>query len=286
MAENITSLLDKDELTSANALATDVIYIVHGTGTPRDKKMTVAELRKLIGGAAGDITVHSITFSDGTSTYTVELGADGNIFFNTGIATEDDIVAKGLAAGFDTALDAKSTIKGLVFKAGTLNNREVRAYITYVGDGKKLFLHADGSTGNEAIVLDGDTLIPSGKAIMGDVKTDDIYVKSTGSTAIRVHSKFDAVNLPIDFVSVDELPQTSAEAILEASKELLEKNYWLDGQVKRFLNTTNSDKIIALFSENGGNYTATIPQRSYVTLCCNGSVTVDGAQYAVCYRGA
>lgn len=100
MAENITSLLEKESLAAANALPTDVIYVVHGTGTPRDKKMTVAELRKLIGEAAGNITVNSITFTDGTFTYGLELNASGDILFWTGISchhliTEENISCNG-----------------------------------------------------------------------------------------------------------------------------------------------------------------------------------------------
>ena len=69
MAENITSLLEKKALAAANALPTDVIYVVHGTGTPRDKKMTFEELiayfvsnekfteLKIVQDASHDITI-------------------------------------------------------------------------------------------------------------------------------------------------------------------------------------------------------------------------------------
>ena len=107
MAENITSLLEKEALAAANALPTDVIYVVHGTGTSRDKKMTVAELRKLIGEAAGDITVNSITFTDGTQTFEVTLNAAGDVYFWTGIACEHLSTVGNISCGGSIGVDGK-----------------------------------------------------------------------------------------------------------------------------------------------------------------------------------
>lgn len=69
MAENITTLLDKFELLAANANGTDKLYVVHGTGSDRDKYMTLSELMayfnsnekftelKLVKDANNDITI-------------------------------------------------------------------------------------------------------------------------------------------------------------------------------------------------------------------------------------
>lgn len=59
MAENITSLIEKDPLTAEEALPTDIIYVVHGTGTPRDKNMELGELLKFIG---LDFEAHTIHY--------------------------------------------------------------------------------------------------------------------------------------------------------------------------------------------------------------------------------
>lgn len=48
MAENITTLLDKLELLAANADGTDKLYVVHGTGSDRDKFMTLSNLMAYI----------------------------------------------------------------------------------------------------------------------------------------------------------------------------------------------------------------------------------------------
>jgi hypothetical protein len=162
MAENITSLLDKDELAAANALATDVIYIVHGTGTPRDKKMTVEELRKLIGGAAGDITVTGITFTDGTSTYKMALDADGTVKSFAGLKLEgSDYTIKLL--GEDN--------KGVVFITRNGNVETEQASIKFDKTTKKLVIVLNGGTlyGN----VEGD--------VVGDVNGNLVGTHTAGT---------------------------------------------------------------------------------------------------------
>lgn len=112
MAENITSLLVKDELAAADALTTDVIYIVHGTGTPRDRKMTVAELRKLINQSSGKFVVDELVFTDGTSTYSVMLSADGDLEFYTGIKCDHVFTVGDSAFGGDVSVGAGKKFLG------------------------------------------------------------------------------------------------------------------------------------------------------------------------------
>lgn len=192
MAENITSLLNKDELTAASALSTDVIYIVHGTGTPRDNKMTVAELRKLIGGAAGDITVNSITFTDGTSTYEMKLDADGSIKSYAGFKHEgSDYTVK--LAGEDGV--------GLQFLSGTTPAEH--ASVKYDKTALTLTISADNGviipdgvrtdtigpkTPNTAVAIGsaggGVNLIGETSGFNGNVKTDEILATTTEGTIV------------------------------------------------------------------------------------------------------
>lgn len=45
MAENITTVLDKTEITADNVNENDVMYLIHGTGPERDKFIKISELR-------------------------------------------------------------------------------------------------------------------------------------------------------------------------------------------------------------------------------------------------
>ena len=158
MAENITSLLDKDALTAANALSTDVIYIVHGSGTLRDMKMTVEELRKLIGSTIGDVTVTKITFTDGTSTYDMELDADGTLKSYAGFKLEgSDYTIKLL--GEDN--------KGVVFFTRAGNVETEQASIKF-----------DKTTRKLVIVMNGGTLYGN---VEGDVKGNLVGTHTAGT---------------------------------------------------------------------------------------------------------
>ena len=50
MAQNVTTVLDKTELTAENISASidDFIYVIRGTGSNRDRKMSLAELKKFM----------------------------------------------------------------------------------------------------------------------------------------------------------------------------------------------------------------------------------------------
>ena len=283
MAENITSLLEKEALAAANALPTDVIYVVHGTGTPRDKKMTVAELRKLIGGAAGDITVNSITFTDGTSTFAVELGSDGRIMFHTGIKTENDVVAYGTqgSTNVEAAIDCSSTVKGLLFKAG--NSHELRAYISYDNTGRTIVIHGDGTQNTEAIKLDGDTYMSSGKSLHGNIRTDNIYPQNQNGSRIDVHAIVNAVNVPNAETDIDISNEGGSTGPAD-HKPVIGKSVWSKpGAVKRLLNKSSSDKILPFFIDTGSNSTTllTIKAHSYCEMLCIGYVTYGDYEYAV-----
>ena len=299
MAENITTLLDKLELLAANAANDDKIYIIHGNGPDRDKFMTVAELRKLIGGAAGDVTVTSVTFTDGTSTY--ELHLDGDCIKSyAGLILDNDSYTISIKG-------SSSSGGGIQFISGS--TPASHAYIEYDSTSMVLSIGATGGVvfgskifatgGLESDSVNTDEVLPStsnvtpvsvghssgGVVLNGTAKVDSIAPKTENAT-VSVSSLLSAYNLPTDFVSVDGIPQTSVEAITDACKPLLEMRYWAVGKVKRFLNSTANDIVIVLFAANGVAYSVTVPALSYVSLCCNGTVTIDGKNYAVCYRGA
>ena len=299
MAENITTLLDKLELLAANAANDDKIYIIHGTGSDRDKFMTVAELRKLIGGAAGDVTVTSVTFTDGTSTYEMHLDGDC-IKSYAGLILDNDSYTISIKG-------SSSSGGGIQFISGS--TPASHAYIEYDHTSMDLSIGATGGVvfgskifatgGLESGSVNTDEVLPStsnvtpvsvghssgGVVLNGTAKVDSIAPKTENAT-VSVSSMLSAYNLPTDFVSVDGIPQTSVEAITDACKPLLEMRYWAVGKVKRFLNSTSNDIVIVLFAANGVAYSVTVPVLSYVSLCCNGTVTIDGKNYAVCYRGA
>lgn len=166
MAENITTLLDKLELLAADASATDKIYIVHGTGSDRDRYMTVSELRKLIGEMSGDITVNSITFTDGTFTYTLELNAAGDILFWTGISCHHLITEENISCNGSIGCNGK-------FIGNLEGNVQGNTDGTHVGNVKTSEILATTSGGTVAIGRAADTFQFDGKAVFNNTARFD-----------------------------------------------------------------------------------------------------------------
>lgn len=166
MAENITTLLDKLELLAANASATDKIWVVHGTGSDRDRFMTVSEFRKLIGEAAGDITVNSITFTDGTFTYGLELNAAGDILFWTGISCHHLITEENIACNGNVGCNGK-------FLGNLEGNVQGNTAGTHVGNVKTDEILATTSGGTIAIGRANDTSRFDGNAVFNNTARFD-----------------------------------------------------------------------------------------------------------------
>lgn len=59
MAQNITTLLDKDPITANDVNGSDVLYLVHGSGSNRSRKLSVEELKKVVS-HNGDVKFDSI----------------------------------------------------------------------------------------------------------------------------------------------------------------------------------------------------------------------------------
>lgn len=282
MAENITTLLDKLELLAANAANDDKIYIIHGTGSDRDKFMTVAELRKLIGGAAGDVTVTSVTFTDGTSTYEMHLDGDC-IKSYAGLILDND--------SYTISIKGSSSSGGgiqFISRSTPSSTPASHAYVEYDHTSMVLSIGATGGVvfgskifatgGLESDSVNTDEVLPStsnvtpvsvghssgGVVLNGTAKVDSIAPKTENAT-VSVSSLLSAYNLPTDFVSVDSFSD------VEDSRAVELESLWKVGQVKRFLNTTSSDKTVWFFTDSeGGNTNVTVPPHSFKTFCCVG----------------
>ena len=76
MAQNVTTVIDKTELTAANIAADssidNFIYVIHGTGSDRDKKMSLSELKKFMQ------VMDEILFQKGFTGGTNEVAIDGD----------------------------------------------------------------------------------------------------------------------------------------------------------------------------------------------------------------
>lgn len=197
------------------------------------------------------------------------------------------------------------------FKSGSGNSVGEHASIVY-----------DSSTGNITISgLGGITFADKIYAVMGllgDIETDSITPATTGTpTPVEIGSAaggvklvgrttgfkgkvstneieaedanypvwvkaiLKATNVPNDFVSVDSITNNDPAS----SRTLLVESAWTVGQVKRFLNTQSSDKVIWVYVDtSGGNRSITIPAHCFVTVACTGIYTntyLDNEKFAV-----
>lgn len=77
MAENVTTILDKDEILASSVNDNDVLYLVHGTGSDRDRYIKVSEIKKVVS-VLGDVHFSSIEMHKaGQGSQTADVDFDG-----------------------------------------------------------------------------------------------------------------------------------------------------------------------------------------------------------------
>lgn len=280
MPQNITSVLDKNEILANEVASADVLYLIHGTGSNRDRFIKIAELLKVFGSSQEDLTVSSITFTDGTSTYAMELDSDGRIVSYAGLKTDADFLAKG--SNYDVEVRGN---EGVLFKTGTGNSRTTRAYVKYDKNKKKMFIFAEGEPNIEegGIGFENDVSLANGKYLFGNIKTNDIYPRGVGINSIKVHGILTAPNVPSADSDIDLSTYDTSSLPNYMSMYLMSS--WGSGVERRIINRTGSDHTIATFVSNsfGSASPLKIEKNSYVKLLCVGSFTYagDNKDYAI-----
>lgn len=202
MAENITSLLVKEALAAANVLPTDVIYVVHGTGTPRDKKMTFEELiayfasnqkfteLKIVQDASHDITIKwdsdnnefviwERSNSNGKVVAVPKFHAYGNATFDKDVTVDADLsVNKNLNVTLMAMFQGQAEFDGIVISKSGLDSRGKTALQRLNMGSNKSYFEASANA-------DIDTLL-SGTTI--EVSKGDVVVirNTSGGSDITV----------------------------------------------------------------------------------------------------
>lgn len=129
-------------------------------------------------------------------------------------------------------------------------------------------------------VAGGVQLVGRTIGFKGKVSTNEIEAEDA-NYPVWVKAILKATNVPNDFVSVDSITNNDPAS----SRTLLVESVWQVGQVKRFLNTQSSDKVIWIYTDtSGGHRTITIPAHCYVTVACTGIYTntyLDNEKFAV-----
>lgn len=286
MAENITTVLDKTAITAAQITdepsVENVFYVIHGTGSGRDRYISLDELRKLM-----------------SKLYEIIINGDG-------VSTEIDAGEMKLASRLFTLRIDTSEGGGIKFYEGA-QAQSLGASITYDLSTHSLVIWAQGDVVFPyGIVADDvksdevktDSVVPrtSGGAVsvgspdggvqlvgrtygfVGNVTTDSISAPQ-GQSTINVGAKLDAINVPSTFVDASGFDPNDSSTYLPEQK----MTEWSVGQVKRFLNNTNSDiQGIPFYSTSAGAFrTIVLPKYSYREFVCIGSHTHNGTEYAV-----
>ena len=126
----------------------------------------------------------------------------------------------------------------------------------------------------------GVKLVGRTTGFKGKVSTNEIEAEDA-NYPVWVKAILKATNVPNDFVSVDSITNNDPAS----SRTLLVESAWTVGQVKRFLNTQSSDKVIWVYVDtSGGNRSITIPAHCFVTVACTGIYTntyLDNEKFAV-----
>ena len=121
----------------------------------------------------------------------------------------------------------------------------------------------------------------AGPVIVSDKLKLNLIESNQAANPIEIKSVVKATNLPNDFVSVDSITNNDPAS----SRTLLVESAWTVGQVKRFLNTQSSDKVIWVYVDTSGGYRSiTIPAHCFVTVACTGIYTntyLDNEKFAV-----
>ena len=129
-------------------------------------------------------------------------------------------------------------------------------------------------------VAGGVQLVGRTIGFKGKVSTNEIEAEDA-NYPVWVKAILKATNVPNDFVSVDSITNNDPAS----SRTLLVESAWTVGQVKRFLNTQSSDKVIWIYVDtSGGNRSITIPAHCFVTVACTGIYTntyLDNEKFAV-----
>lgn len=186
MAENITTLLDKLELLAANADDTDKLYVVHGTGSDRDKYITLSELMayidsnekftelKIVKDANNDITIkwdqdnNEFVIWERANTGTVavpKLHVHGTLLVekDTTIAA-DMVVTKSMTVAGRVDLNGNFTVIKNLYSTdyAELHNRTKVERLNAVSD--KSYFVVDSDTDIRAL-LNGNTI----QSTVGDI---------------------------------------------------------------------------------------------------------------------
>lgn len=286
MSENITTVLDKTAITAAQIndepSVENVFYVLHGTGSERDRNISLDELRKLMSklydiiingdGVSTEIDAGVMELASQLFTLRIDTAQDGGIKFYEGAQAQN--VGASITYDLSThslVIEAQVDVtfpNGIV--ANGVNSNEVKT--DSVVPGTTGVAVSIGSQ-NGGVQLIGRTY-----GFVGNVTTDSISAPQ-GVSTINVGAMLAAKNVPATFVDASGFDPNDSSTYLPPQR----MTEWSVGQVKRFLNNTNSDiQRIPFFSTNAGGFrTLDLPKYSYREFVCTGSCTEGGTEYAV-----
>lgn len=217
MAKNVTSILNMHEIIASGVNDNDVLYLVHGSGSDRDKWIKVGELKKVVS-VLGDIIVDSIEMHKaGENSQTSDVAFDGEklIMSASGESVTDNssLNISRLLQKFQRSISGGGSMSSEITPAGVVvkvesNNDAVQIEILsdkiLFKSGDPLAQHAsivyDPTTGNLTIngiggITLGDKLYAA-LGLVGDLETDSITPETTDSaTPITIGSAAGGVQL-------------------------------------------------------------------------------------------
>lgn len=300
MAENITTIQDKNELTFDEIVTDNVanlLYMIHGTGSDRDKKVNLETIKQYFEENSGSITIKSgsitVKLSGAGGTQTLTINHNGIVYTSSfsGSTITKKIDFEG--TGSELSSLTLGTLSGSI-PDGNSHKLDIDTNVVIGSENNKKKLTLNGNMVIDGRVMTnlkvGSSEVLCNLEVEGNaraktvyanaVHADEIKPKTVGGNVNFGNTPIAAVNAPYSIFAVDN--NTDNISWSETSE-------WVGaGQQKLLYNTTSHD--IRLFAYQADNASATsevldaftIPPHRFVRALCSGqTTTVDDSTYYV-----
>ena len=225
MAQNITTLLDKTEITAEEIEAAQQIlnylYIVHGTGSGRSRRIELGELKKLMS-VLSDVTFDSITMQKGVTGGAAEAVFDGeSIHMNAkpaGVTDSGEMYVNRLGISFTTNPSStrqdSSSMNSEGFEVSGVRDGEEK--VTKVKYNSILTPHVvavDANLTGKSIILHPNFTVNEANSTFHTAVFDDMQLKpSLGELVVIKNTSAGSIEIVLEVVGAGS-PQSKVVSV-------------------------------------------------------------------------
>ena len=224
MAQNITSVLSKQNILAGDVQGADVLYLIHGLGSDRDRFIKIEELKKVVSNL-DDVTFESISMQKPVTGGAAEVDFDGETLSMS--ATPAEVTDSGAlemtrlglnytkspqsggqnsagvsAGGFTVSfvngngVETKTEVKYDGISTPALSAKEIAGKVPVSANEKKLVIDSalevgkENSTNGNNLVVNGATQLKGNVVIGSDTAgSETVEVKRTAYFRSGLHAR-------------------------------------------------------------------------------------------------